>query len=125
MFHSHSQSLLFDVTSFFYKVNSFRWTYHCKVAIEITCKAKAQLKNAIPYVSRNSDLIYVEEYYLSSVFDCNTIVALPKIRNAIAGRSYFQLKVSFRKHIANTALIMIAEAEFAVSIVMSANGNTP
>ena len=76
-------------------------------------------------MSRNSDLIYEEEYDLSSVFDCNTIVALPIIRNAIAGRSYFQLKVSFKKHIANTALMMIAEAEFAVSIVISANGSTP
>ena len=43
----------------------------------------------------------------------------------IAGRSYFQKNTSLRQHIASKALTTMAEAEFAVNKVMSANGKTP
>lgn len=62
---------------------------------------------------------------MSSVLDCNTIVILPRMRKAMAVKSYFQKKVSLRKQIAKIALMIMAVAELAVSIVISANGSTP
>ena len=109
----------------FNKVRHKTKTYHCRVRREAVCSSTAQLKKMSPCVSRKSDLICSEEYCLSSVFDCKTMVTLPRMRKMIAGRSYFHIHVSLRKHMAKIAATIIAVAELAVSIVISAKGRTP
>ena len=81
-------------------------------------------KKTVYYVLFSKDLIYSIVYSFSSWFEKATIVALPRIIRMNEGKSYLQIKFSFRKRIERIVLNKIPYAVIVESSTKSANGRT-
>ena len=84
-----------------------------------------RVKNTRDYGLLSNATISEEVRSTISLFVCKIESVLPEMMRINASKSYLQVNLSPKRHMANKELVRIAVAALADKRTMSANGSTP